>query len=101
MPAAARTTDGTTNHAPCGPGKCSTGSSNVIINGLQAFRVGDKDTPHGIPSGSPPSCVPHVTPLDRGSSNVLVNGKPLGRVGDSFSCGIRVASGSSNVIVNG
>jgi uncharacterized Zn-binding protein involved in type VI secretion len=101
MPAAARTTDGTTNHAPCGPGKCSTGSSNVIINGLQAFRVGDKDTPHGIPRGSPPSCVPHVTPLDRGSNNVFVNGKPLGRVGDSFSCGIRVASGSNNVIVNG
>lgn len=101
MPAAARTTDGTTNHAPCGPGKCSTGSSDVIINGLQAFRVGDKDTPHGIPRGSPPSCVPHVTPLDRGSNNVFVNGKPLGRVGDSFSCGIRVASGSNNVIVNG
>ncbi|MDA9374049.1 PAAR domain-containing protein [bacterium] len=101
MPAAARTTDGTTNHTPCGPGKCSTGSSNVIINGLQAFRVGDKDTPHGVPQGSPPSCVPHVTPLRQGSSNVLVNGKPLGRVGDAFFCGIRVASGSGNVIVNG
>lgn len=101
MPSAARTTDSTTNHPPCGPGKCSSGSSNVIINGLQAFRVGDSDTPHGVPRGSPPSCVPHVTPLSQGSPNVLVNGRPLGRVGDAFSCGIRVASGSSNVIVNG
>lgn len=101
MPSAARTTDATTNHPPCGPGTCSAGSSNVIINGLQAFRVGDMDTPHGIPQGSPPACVPHVTNLVQGSPNVLVNGKPLGRIGDAFSCGIRVASGSGNVIVNG
>ena len=101
MPGAARTTDTTTNHPPCGPGACSAGSSNVIINGLQAFRVTDSDTPHGIPQGSPPACVPHVTNLVQGSPNVLVNGKPLGRIGDAFSCGIRVASGSGNVIVNG
>ena len=99
MPSAARTTDGTTAHPTCGPGKCSTGSSNVIINGLQAFRVADSDTPHGIREGY--SCVPHVTPLAQGSPNVLVNGKPLGRVGDAFSCGIKVAGGSANVIVNG
>lgn len=97
MPGAARTTDATTNHPPCGPGKCSTGSSNVIINGLQAFRVSDKDTPHGVP----PFCVPHTTPLTQGSPNVIVNGRPLGRIGDKFSCGIVVASGSGNVIVNG
>lgn len=97
MPLTARTTDATTNHPPCGPGKCSTGSSNVIINGLQAFRVSDKDTPHGVP----PFCVPHTTPLTQGSPNVIVNGRPLGRIGDKFSCGIVVASGSGNVIVNG
>jgi|TARA_R110001606_G_scaffold90835_2_gene203000 uncharacterized Zn-binding protein involved in type VI secretion len=101
MPGAARTTDMITPHSSCGPGKCSTGSSNVIINGKQAFRVTDMTTPHGIPQGSPPRCVPHVSALQQGSSNVLVNGKPMGRINDAFSCGIRVATGSGNVIVNG
>jgi len=96
MPGAARTTDSTTAHSPCGPGKCDMGSDNVIINGLNAFRVTDKDTPHGYIL-----CVPHVTPLSAGSPNVIVNGRPLGRIGDAFSCGIKVASGSGNVIVNG
>lgn len=99
MPGAARTTDPITAHPSCGPGKCSTGSSNVIINGLQAFRVADSDTPHGIRQGR--SCVPHVTTLSQGSNNVLVNGRPLGRINDAFTCGVRVASGSGNVIVNG
>ena len=97
MPGAARTTDSTTAHSPCSPGKCDMGSDNVIINGLNAFRVTDKDTPHGVP----PFCVPHVTPLSKGSPNVFVNGLPLGRIGDAFSCGIQVASGSPNVITNG
>ena len=101
MPGAARTTDATTNHPPCGPGTCSTGSNNVFINNLMAFRVTDMDTPHGIPSGDPVVCTPHTTPLSQGSPNVFVNGKPLGRIGDAFSCGIKVASGSGNVIVNG
>lgn len=100
MPSAARTTDSTTNHPPCSPGKCSSGSSNVIINGLQAFRVNDLSTPHGKPVPRR-GCVPHVTQLAQGSPNVIVNGVPLGRVGDGFTCGIQVASGSGNVIVNG
>lgn len=101
MPGAARTTDATTNHPPCGPGKCDMGSDNVIINGLNAFRVTDKDTPHGKPAGDPIACIPHVTPLVAGSPNVIVNGRQLGRIGDPFSCGIVVASGSGNVIING
>lgn len=103
MPGAARTTDSTTAHSPCSPGQCSIGSENVIINNKLAFRVGDKDTPHGVPVSTPGGivCVPHVTSLTQGSPNVYVNGRPLGRIGDNFSCGIKVASGSSNVIVNG
>ena len=60
-------------------------------------KVTDKDTPHGVP----PFCIPHTTPLSQGSPNVFVNGLPLGRLGDAFSCGIKVASGSPNVITNG
>lgn len=101
MPLTARTTDATTNHSPCAPGKCGAGSHNVFVNGLPAFRVTDMDTPHGIPQGDPLVCVPHTTPLSKGSPNVFVNGLPLGRVGDNFSCGIQVASGSPNVITNG
>ena len=97
MPLTARTTDSTTAHSPCGPGQCSAGSHNVFINNLPAFRVTDKDTPHGVP----PFCIPHTTPLSQGSPNVFVNGLPLGRLGDAFSCGIKVASGSPNVITNG
>ena len=97
MPLTARTTDSTTAHSPCAPGQCSAGSNNVFINNLSAFRVTDKDTPHGVP----PFCIPHTTPLSQGSPNVFVNGLPLGRLGDAFSCGIKVASGSPNVITNG
>ena len=103
MPGAARTTDGTTYHSPCGAGQCSVGSPDVYINGLKAFRVTDKSTPHGVPHSTPTGivCIPHTTPLRQGSPNVYVNGKPLGRRGDAFSCGIQVMGCSSNVIVNG
>lgn len=104
MPGAARTTDGTTNHSPCGAGQCSVGSPDVYINGLKAFRVTDKSTPHGVPEPDGDggyTCRPHTTALRQGSPNVYVNGKPLGRRGDAFSCGIQVMGCSSNVIVNG
>ena len=101
MPQAARTTDTLTAHAPCAPGKCGMGSENVIIEGKLAYRTGDRTFPHDIPMGSPPSCVPHVTPLVQGSSNVYVNGRPLGRVNDSHSCGIKVASGAGKTYING
>jgi len=100
MPGAARTTDSTTSHSPCSPGACSTGSSNVYINNLMAFRVGDKNTPHGVPRPRR-GCVPHVTVLSQGSPDVFVNNIPLGRGDDSFSCGIKVGSRSGDVIVNG
>ena len=53
MPGAARTTDSTTAHSPCSPGTCSQGSSDVYINNLPAFRVGDRNTPHGVPVSTP------------------------------------------------
>jgi uncharacterized Zn-binding protein involved in type VI secretion len=101
MPQAARTTDPITAHSPCGPGTCGMGSENVIIENKLAYRVSDKTFPHGIPQGTPPSCVPHVTPLVKGSHNVLINNRPAGRVGDVHSCGVTIVSGSSKVIING
>jgi len=101
MPQAARTTDPISLHSPCGPGQCGPGSDNVIIQGLQAYRVGHETLPHGIPQGSPPSCVPHVTKLVKGSTNVQINNNPAGRVGDTHICGVAIVSGSDKVIING
>ena len=100
MPQAARTTDPISPHSPCSPGKCGPGSSDVLIENLQAYRVGDKTEPHDI-SQPRSGCVPHVTPLVNGSHNVFINGQPAGRVGDTHSCGIIVLSGSSKVSING
>jgi GH24 family phage-related lysozyme (muramidase)/uncharacterized Zn-binding protein involved in type VI secretion len=99
MPQAARTTDPISPHSPCSPGKCGPGSSDVLIENLQAYRVGDKTEPHGRKITG--ACVPHVTPLVNGSHNVFINGQPAGRVGDTHSCGIIVLSGSSKVSING
>ena len=100
MPQAARTSDPISPHSPCSPGKCGPGSSDVLIENLPAYRVGDNDEPHGIPQPAR-GCVPHVTPLVKGSHNVLINNKPAGRVGDTHSCGVTIVSGSSKVIING
>jgi uncharacterized Zn-binding protein involved in type VI secretion len=76
----------------------STGSSNVFINGKPAHRVGDSNTSH--PSVPSPSCATHTTNLSSGSPNVSVNGEALARDGDLYDCGIRLTSGSWNVLVN-
>jgi uncharacterized Zn-binding protein involved in type VI secretion len=96
MPQASRTTDPISPHVPCAPEQCGPGSDNVIIQGLPAYRVTDKTVPHGFVL-----CVPHVTPLVQGSKNVLINNRQAGRVGDAHSCGVKVVSGSSKVIING
>lgn len=101
MPAAARTTDPISPHPPCAPGTCGMGSENVIIENKLAYRVTDRTFPHGKPTGSPPSCVPHTSSLTSGSGNVYINNKPAGRVGDAHGCGVTITSGASKVIING
>ena len=67
------------------------GSSDVIINGTGAARVGDAVAGHGLP--------PHDSPvMAEGSDSVFVNGLPLSRSGDLASCG-DAATGSGDVIV--
>ena len=100
MPQAARTTDPISAHNPCGEERCGAGSSDVIIQNLQAYRVTDQTEPHGVPKPSQ-GCVPHVTQLVQGSSNVYINSSPAGRVGDSHSCGVIITSGSDKVYING
>jgi uncharacterized Zn-binding protein involved in type VI secretion len=70
-------------------GSLVTGSSNVIVNGAGAVRVGDVVQGHGDGEHSGPSMV-------TGSPTVFVNGIPLCRAGDVASCGHAI-TGSSNV----
>lgn len=73
-----------------------TASTDVIINGKGAGRVGDSYAPHG--------CVAHPTHsgvIASGSASVFINGKAAGRIGDSVSCGGSVAVGSSDVMIGG
>ena len=100
MPQAARTTDPISAHNPCGEERCGAGSSDVIIQGLQAYRVTDQTEPHGVPKPRV-GCVPHVTQLVQGSENVYINSSPAGRVGDAHSCGVIITSGSDKVYING
>lgn len=70
-----------------GPGVVTGGSSDTIVNGKPAARVGD-DTSNG---GA----------VVEGSSNVFINGKPAAVVGGKNGCGGVVVGGASNVFVNG
>lgn len=96
MPNATRLGDMDTGHDACAPTALISASSNVIINGKGAGRVGDSYAAHG--------CVVHPShsgTIASGSTTVFINGKPAGRIGDSVSCGGSVAEGSSDVIVGG
>ncbi len=94
MPQATRLGDLDTGHDACPPTGLVTASSNVIINGKGAGRVGDTYAPHG--------CIvhtPHSGSIASGSGTVFINGRSAGRVGDPVSCGGSVAQGSNNVYV--
>lgn len=66
------------------------GSTNVMINGSPAVRIGDAITGHGTGA--------HAAPvMALGSFTVFVNGIAVCRAGDLASCG-HTASGSSDVI---
>lgn len=93
---ATRLGDNDTGHDACAATALVTASSDVIINGKGAGRVGDSYAPHG--------CIAHPTHsgvIASGSASVFINGKPAGRIGDTVSCGGSVAVGSDNVIIGG
>ncbi|OUV99828.1 MAG: hypothetical protein CBD16_07300 [Betaproteobacteria bacterium TMED156] len=95
MPNVARVGDAVTNHTPCDSPQCQTGSQNVLANHISVHRVGDSNTDHGYIL-----CIPHSTNLTSGSPDVYVNNQPIARIGDDYSCGVKVNSGSPNVIAN-
>jgi uncharacterized Zn-binding protein involved in type VI secretion len=96
MPGAVRLTDICTGHGCWPPRPNSSASSDVIINGLGAHRVGDGWLPHTCPA------IPetHASSQASGSPDVITNGSPQARIGDSIACGSSNATGSSDVIVN-
>lgn len=96
MPAATRLGDIDTGHDACPPTALVSASSNVIINGNGAGRVGDVYAPHGCKDHPP-----HSGSIAAGSSKVFINGHAAARIGDPVSCGGSVATGSGNVFIGG
>lgn len=94
MPNATILGDNDTGHDACAPTALISASSNVIINGKGAGRVGDSYAAHGCIVHSPHSGV-----IANGSGTVFINDKAAGRIGDSVSCGGSVAEGSGDVVI--
>ena len=83
------------SHSVTGPG--TSGSPDILVNGLQALRIGDP----GVHSGC---CGPNTWVVAAGSGTVLFNNIPASRVGDTTThCGGTgsLIQGSDNVITGG
>ena len=96
---AARLTDLGSGHA-CHfpPSPAITGSPNIVINNLTAFRQGDSYLPHPCPVCLIP---PHPRTLAQGSATVYFNNRQAGRVDDPIACGGNHMIGSPNVFIGG
>ena len=99
MALAARIGDATSGHAgPFPPTVIAAGSSNVLIEGIPAARVGDVAIPHTrtvLPFDT------HTPVISVGSTKVLINGIPAARVGDALICGGTIVTGASKVFIGG
>ena len=94
MPAAARRGDAGVPH--CSAYVIATASSDVLINGRGAARVGDVSTPHRVPGRK---CGTHLASIVVGSNSVLINGRPAATVGSYLAGCTVVATGSADVII--
>ena len=82
-------------HPVTGPG--TAGSTDVMVNGMQAMRVGDSGV-HSM------CCGPNKWNVAAGSGTVFINDIPAARLGDQTAhCGGvgNLIAGSGNVIVGG
>lgn len=96
MPGAARLSDVSTGHN-CYPSRPNIqASTDVFINNRGAHRQSDAWAVH-CRKCFPKKC--HGGNLASGSPTVYTNNLQQGRIFDSVSCGDRVATGSSDVIV--
>ncbi len=96
MAAATRKGDCCTGHDSCAPVPLEEASTDVLINGLGAGRLGDHYAKHG--------CVVHSAHADviaSGSGSVYINGLPAARVGDKVSIAGTVRDGSGDVFIGG
>ena len=76
---------------PCSHGgSISTGSDDVLCNGLGVARVGDT---YECPIHGPNS-------ISTGSEDVLANGRQVARVGDETECGAIIEEGSPDTFAN-
>lgn len=83
-----------TGHADFPPRETVEGSSDVFAEGAGVHRVGDSWITHCNNAGE---C--HEGDTVSGSSTVYCNGRQVARIGDPISCGDRIATGKSTVIV--
>jgi uncharacterized Zn-binding protein involved in type VI secretion len=88
---AVRVGDTTSHGTPLGPGP---GSSNVLIGGIPAWRVGSDFHNCPLVSGT----IPHIGGVvSIGSATVFINNMPATRVGDQ----IMEGGGGPNAIATG
>lgn len=71
-------------------GSVTSGSPDVLANGLQVARVGDT---YSCPVHGP-------NPITSGSPDAFANGQAVARVGDSTACGATLTDGSPDTICN-
>ena len=84
-----------TGHGCFPPRPSTSGSGDVLVNGIGVLREGDSWAVHCCGS----SC--HDSVQQEGSATVFANGKALARIGDAVACGSVVAEGSDNVFSGG
>ena len=98
MPSAARIGDKTSHGSPLGPGP---GSTNVLIGGMPAWRVGADSHVCPVVDG----VKPHVGGVVvKGSAKVMINSAPAARQGDQIvEAGPpnTIAAGCANVVIGG
>jgi uncharacterized Zn-binding protein involved in type VI secretion len=83
----------------CSPWTIASASSDVIINGRGAARIGDSTSLHLKPGGK--LCFPHTAKITQGAATVRINGKPAARVGSQLAGCTRVTGGSGDVDIGG
>ena len=70
------------------------GSSDVLINGVGAVRIGDIVAPHRARG-----CGPDTSGLTTASSRVFANNLGVGVIGSQYTSDNTITSGSGNVFV--